>query len=564
MSFVTAPENRPPSPVLTLVDGGVPQRCSFACRYLLLILFCLADFLDAFNSSSLYPAIPTLVVSLDMTQSESTWLVSAFQLTFASFLLISGKISDVYDPKYAFAFGAAMLGCLSVGAGFATGKIALIVLRALGGIASALTIPSALALLVEVFPDPNEQSRAIGMFGGCGAIGNVLGLVIGAVFVEFVSWSWVFWFVAILAMPIGGLCLWLAPTPRRGIDEPRPQRWKQLDLVGVFIVTAALILLIFAITSGSTLGWNTRQFIAPFVISVVGVAAFFFYETCIPASTAAVPPHTWFLPNFAVLFGMALLPFLWLTTVFTLLTEFWQNVYGWSAISVALRMVPIGVLAFVASLSGPLSNRVSPKYVLLAAQALVLAATVLLATANAPHKYFSHVLPAFILGAAGVLAWYTHTNIAIFRAAPAHMAGTVGAIFNGGLQLGSAVGLAVASSISSSVGRRSGDPTGYQGLAAAFWFLLAIVGVEVVALLVFYRVEAEHRTAPPSAEAPKPLVRARAAEQPDAFLDVIVIGHPVPEQHEKLENLHGPARGSEWSLDGISGHKEEEIREEQV
>ncbi|GJE93570.1 MFS general substrate transporter [Phanerochaete sordida] len=553
------------SPAQTLVDGKIPQRYSVARRYFLLIIFCLAQFLDAFNNSSLFSAIPSLVVSLDMTTGDSTWLISAFQLTFASFLLISGRISDVYNPKYAFAVGAVLLGCISIGAGFVRDKITLIVLRALSGIAASLTIPSALTLLVEVFPDPNEQSRAIGVFGGCGAIGNVLGLIIGAIFVQFASWPWVFWFVAILAIPIGGLCMWLAPTPHRGIDEPQSQRWKQLDLGGVSILTAALILFIFAITSGSTVGWASAEVLAPLVISVFGVAGFFIYETRIPASTAAVPPATWFLKNFSVLFGMALLPFLWWTTIFTIITALWQEVYKWSVISVALRMIPIGVLAFAASFSGPISNRISPKYVLLFAQALVVVATVLLATADAPDKYFSHVLPAFILGSGGAMLWYTHTNIAIFRTSPASMAGTVGAIFNGALQLGSAVGIAAVSSIESSVEARSGDPAGYAGRAAAFWFLLAIVGIEVVALLVFYRTEPEHRAEPADVE------KAKAGAQPAAEEQKLDVPSTEPAAadgkifSEKVEDVREEARLSEQHVLAYDEKSlQDEIREEPV
>lgn len=560
------------SPAQTLVDGRVPQRYSLARRYFLLIIFCLAQFLDAFNNSSLFSAIPSLVIDLNMTESEATWIISAFQLTFASFLLISGRISDVYNPKYAFTFGAVMLGCISIGAGFVGDKITLIVLRALSGIAASLTIPSALTLLVEVFPEPNEQSRAIGVFGGCGAIGNVLGLIIGAIFVQFANWSWVFWFVAILAIPIGGLCMWLAPTPRRGIDEPQSQRWKQLDLGGVSILTAALILFIFAITSGSTVGWATAEVLVPLVISVFGVAGFFFFETRIPASTAAVPPRTWFLPNFSVLFGMALLPFLWWTTIFTIITELWQEVYKWSVISVALRMIPIGVLAFAASFSGPLSNRISPKYVLLFAQCIVAIATILLATADSPDKYFSHVLPAFILGSGGAMLWYTHTNIAIFRTSPASMAGTVGAIFNGALQLGSAVGIAAVSSIESSIEEKRGDRNGYAGRAAAFWFLLAIIGVEVVSLLVFYRVEAEHRGAPPDdVEAAKKAAKAAAAEKgvEEPKAEEAPATEPTEADgkifSEKVEDVREEARRSEEAARASDERSLcEEIREETV
>ncbi|KIP05049.1 hypothetical protein PHLGIDRAFT_108699 [Phlebiopsis gigantea 11061_1 CR5-6] len=489
------------SPAQTLVNGKVPQRYSAFRRYLLLVTFCLAQFLDAFNNSALFSAIPSLVADLNMTESDATWIISAFQLTFASFLLISGRISDVYNPKYAFVAGVTLLGLISIGGGFVRDKIILIVLRALSGIAASLTIPSALTLLVDVFPEPTEQARAIGVFGGCGAIGNVLGLIIGAIFIQFANWSWVFWFVAILAIPIGGLCMFLAPSPIRGIDAPRSQRWKQLDMVGVSILTAALILFIFAVTSGSTAGWGSATVLAPLIISVFGVAGFFFYEKRIPASTAAVPPRTWFLPNFSVLFGLALMPFLWWTTIFTIITTLWQDVYHWSVISVALRMIPIGALSFAISFSGPLSNKISPKYVLLFAQFILVIATCLLATADSPSKYYSHVLPAFILGSAGAMLSYTHTNIAIFRTSPASMAGTIGAIFNGALQLGSAVGIAAVSSIEQSIEARSGNPDGYAGRAAAFWFLLGIIGLEIVSLFAFYRVEERYRTPRTDAEA---------------------------------------------------------------
>ncbi|THG96869.1 hypothetical protein EW026_g5038 [Hermanssonia centrifuga] len=473
------PKARMLSPAQTLVDGKIPQRHSTARRYLLLVVFCLAQFLDAFNNSALFSAIPRLVIDLGMSVSESTWIISAFQLTFASFLLISGRISDVYNPKTAFIVGVSGLGCISIGAGFVQDKITLIVLRALSGI-------------VEVFPESNEQARAIGVFGGCGAIGNVLGLIIGAIFVEFASWPWVFWFVALVAIPIGLLCVFLVPQPNRGIDEPQHSRWKSLDVVGVSILTAALILFIFAVTSGSSSGWGSALVLAPLVIAVFMVAAFFYYETVIPPAVAAVPPRTWFLPNFSVLFGMALLPYLWWTTIFTILTTLWQDIYHWSVISVALRMIPIGALAFAASFSGPLSRKISPKYVLLFAQGLLVIATILLALADSPDKYWKMVLPAFVIGSAGAMLTYTHTNIAIFRTSPSSMAGTIGAIFNGALQLGSAVGIAAVSSIETSVEEKNGDPKGYAGRAAAFWFLLGIIGVEIISLLVFYRVEAEH------------------------------------------------------------------------
>ncbi|KAI0791391.1 major facilitator superfamily domain-containing protein [Abortiporus biennis] len=498
MSGDPTPQSAPLSPAPTLLDESRPPRFSSYRKYTLLAFFCAAQFLDSFNNSSLFSAIPTLIDVLDITEGESTWIISAFQLTFAAFLLISGRISDIYNPKYAFIVGVAVLGIFSIAAGFVHDKISLIVLRALSGIFVSLTIPSALTLLVNLFPEQAEQARALGIFGGCGSIGGVLGLIIGAIFVEFATWKWVFWFVAVISIPIAAACVILIPKHTTNSNHPTSSssaasRLKSLDLLGVTTLTAALILFIFAVTSASDAGWGTAKVLAPLIISIFMVAGFFFYETVIPPEVAAVPPRTWFLPNFAVLFGVALLPYFWWSTAYTTYTTLWQTVYGWSVISMALRMIPMGFFSLVVSFSGSLTRIISPKWILMFAQVLLMVSTILEAFTDSPHKYWSFVFPAFILGTSGAMFTYTHTFIAIFRATPSSMAGTVGAIFNCALQLGSAIGLAVDISIQTSVETRVGDPTTYKGKAASFWFLFAIICIEFFSILVFYRVDVEKK-----------------------------------------------------------------------
>ncbi|TFK51508.1 MFS general substrate transporter [Heliocybe sulcata] len=515
------------SPAVTLVDGHLPGRPSQAKKYLLLAIFCLAQFIDSFNNSALFSAIPALDEALHMTEGESAWLISAFQLTFASFLLISGKISDLYSSKWAFVGGLAAEGLVSLGAGFAKDKITLIVLRALTGISAAMTIPSALTLLVNTFPESHEQSRAIGIFGGCGAVANVLGLIIGAVFVEYASWHWVFWFVALVATPVSAVCVFVIPSENHIMPMSQATKLKKLDIPGVSTLTVALILFIFALTSGSTGQWASAMVLAPLIISVFMVGGFLYWETVLPMEDAAVPPSTWFLPNFAVLFGVALLPYLWWTTVFTVFTTLWQSIYEWRVIDSAIHFVPIGVISFTVSWTGPLNRRIDAKYLILFGQGCLVIATILLAFADAPSKYWSHVLPAFLLGSAGAMLSYTHTNISIFRNTPSYMAGTVGAIFNGALQLGSAVGIAAVTSIETSVEAKEGGFTEYYGRAAAFWFLLGIIGVEIVAISVFFKTGAK-----PAAEeevTTEKVASATYAKEPDYVKDP----EAFPEEYAK-------------------------------
>ncbi|KAF9220761.1 MFS general substrate transporter [Gyrodon lividus] len=443
-------------------------------------MFCLAQFLDAFNNSALFSAIPALEASMGITESQSVWIISAFRLTFAFSLLISGRISDVYNPKKAFIGGVSALGLLSIGAGLLNVKIAIIISRALTGIASAMTIPSALTLLSQM----------------------CLVFFIGAFFVQWASFHWVFWFVGLVAIPVALGCLFIIPRELQNAHV----KWKSLDLIGVSSLTVALILFIFAIMSGSVDGWATAAVLVPLIISILMIAGFLYWETLIPVDKAAMydtlslahvtglvvlpprPPRTWFYNNFSVLFGLGLLPFFWWSTVFTIFMNMWQNVSRWSVISTAVHMFPIGVLAFATSFTGSLSRVFSPKRIILTDLTLLAVATTLLALGGGKlGQYWPFVFPAFTLGSAGAMLTYTHTNIAIFQATPAAMAGTVCAIFHGALQFGSAIGLAAVSSIEASVEATHGGPDEYYGRAAAFWFLLGMVVLEIISISCFYQ-----------------------------------------------------------------------------
>jgi nitrate/nitrite transporter NarK len=153
-------------------------------------------------------------------------------------------------------------------------------------------------------------------------------------------------------------------------------------------------------------------------------------------------------------------------------------------------MLPIGVLSFAVSFSGPLARRVHPKIFILAGQLLVLVGSVLLAFADTRARYWSFSFPGLCIGTTGAMFAFTHNSIAIFRTAPAAEAGTVGALFNAALQLGSAVGLAAATSIEASIEARAPEGfAGFGGRRAVFWFIVGIAALETAAVTVFYRTD---------------------------------------------------------------------------
>jgi MFS family permease len=147
-------------------------------------------------------------------------------------------------------------------------------------------------LIVHMYPDPAEQAKAVTAFGGMGAIGTVLGLLIGALFVGLASWPWVFYFSSMVSAVITASTILLVPRLQRtALPESKAERilrFRRLDLGGVFMFTVAAILFIFAITSGSIDGWGSAQVIAPLVISFVLIVAFFFWESRLSETYAAM------------------------------------------------------------------------------------------------------------------------------------------------------------------------------------------------------------------------------------------------------------------------------------
>ncbi|KAG1745540.1 MFS general substrate transporter [Suillus paluster] len=463
---------------------------SNAHRYTLLLIFCITQFLYTLTNSALFSALPSLVRKFDFTQSQSVWIISAYQLSFASFLLMSGKISDIYNPKYTFITGKLILGIISIGLGFVSDGILFLALRALSGIAASLTVPSALALVIGLFPEPRHQAVAIAALGAWAAIGLVLGLITGALFVEYVSASWVFWFVSIVVIPSTLVsAILIPPQTKPAVRKSGITKFKSLDVTGISILTAAIILFIFAVTSGSTAGWGSAMTLAPLIISFAMISGFFYWETLLPTEYAAVPSSTWFIPNFSVLFGTALLPYFWWANVFTTYVSLWQDIYQWSPMSSAVRMLPIGITAFLFSFANRWTGVISAKWLILLGAVMMMAALMLFAFADGPDKYWPLVFPGFIVGSAGAMLIHMSANIAIFRATPPSIAGTVGAMFNCGLQLGSAIGLAAVSSIQASLQQKDGGPSNYEGQSAGFWFMLACICVAALAVLVFYRVD---------------------------------------------------------------------------
>lgn len=394
-------------------------------------------------------------------------------------------------------------------------------LRALGGIGGALAIPSSLSLIVQLFPTPSHQARALAIFNGVGAAGNILGLIIGAGIVQYAGWNWIFWFVAILGVGISAISLVLIPGSKKEKKEVK------FDIVGVSLLTGeqivhllayaqpyslalvAVILFIFSVTSGSTIGWGTAYVLTPLLISLVLATGFLWWEAHTNPDDAVLPPRMWRYQSFGILVSLVLLPYFWWLTSFINLTSWWEQVYGWSPITIAVHFLAMGITAWLTTnVTGYLPRWLAHKQIILAGLFMAIIASILLPFAAAPWTYWTIVFPAQVLGGGGLIIVFVNSSIALFSYTPASAAGTVGAIFSCALQLGSAIGLAAVASITTSVDDKAKfDPPvtqwsqhlehitssmwteAYKGRAASYWFTLGILLVETTAVILFLKAE---------------------------------------------------------------------------
>lgn len=229
------------------------------------------------------------------------WILTAYTLTFGSFQVPAGRLSDIYHPRPVFCVGFLFVGIFSLICAVSVHPIMLLVFRALCGIAAAMTVPSAISILVQTFPDPKEKSDILALFGALGAIGNTVGLVVGGVLAAQVSWRWVFYLIAIVVIPFSVVSVFVVPKVVQVASNSTTRR--SLDIPGVSVLTAALILFVYAISDGNNEGWKSPQIIVTLILSVLLFVAFFVIERYV--KDPALPPSTWSSKNFAPMFFYA-------------------------------------------------------------------------------------------------------------------------------------------------------------------------------------------------------------------------------------------------------------------
>jgi EmrB/QacA subfamily drug resistance transporter len=449
---------------------------------LLAVLF----FMTTIDLTIVNVALPTIGRDLHFSTTNLQWVATAYALTFGGFLMFGGRTADLLGRRRMLVAGLALFTAASLSCGLSGSDLTLIVGRALQGLGAALMLPAALSSVMNMFREGAERNKALGIWGGLGAGGATVGLLLGGVITRFAGWEYVFF----LNVPIGTIALILIP---RVVPESRlsPTR-RRFDSAGVLTGSAGLILLVDAISQAPQYGWGATRTVSVLVAAVVLLVGFLVIEY--RASDPLLPLSIFRNRNLAaanvagLLLGASFFAFFFVGTLYM------QEVLHFSALQTGLAWLATSVTSItLAALSQFLVTRIGPRPVMAVGMTLI-GAGILWATQVPVHGHFlANLAGPMLVAGAGTAFSFIPISIAGLAGVAEHHAGLASGLLNTSQQLGGAIGVAVASSVAAS-GTNALAHAGQTvpvaltgGFEDALWVLGALALIAPPAILVLLR-----------------------------------------------------------------------------
>lgn len=408
-------------------------------RWTALVFVALAQLMIALDATIMNIALPSAQAALGFSDTDRQWVITAYTMTFGGLLLLGGRISDLLGRTRALVLGLSGFGCASALGGLAPNLTTLVIARAGQGAFGALLAPTVLALLAVTFTEPRERGKAFAIFGAIAGGGGAVGLVLGGLLTETVSWRGCLF----VNLPIAAVAaLGTRVLPRSGAHR----RVGRLDAGGALLATAGLIAVVTGCSRAADLGWSS-----PVTLGLLGggaalLAGFVYWESRV--STPLLPPRLLTDRNLVgacVTVGFAVAGMLGL---FLFLTYFLQVVLGYSPIGAGLAFLPLSAALFVAAqLAGRLLAHTPPRALIVPGLSLAALGMLLLTRLRADDSYLGGVLAAEILLGLGMGVVFTPAiSLATSRVAP-RAAGVVAAVVASCQQMGGSLGVAVLNTV---------------------------------------------------------------------------------------------------------------------
>jgi EmrB/QacA subfamily drug resistance transporter len=413
-------------------------------RWLALLVLCLGDLMIVLDVTIVGVALPSIREDLDFSETSLAWVINAYLLTFGGFLLLGGRLGDLFGHRRLFLLGITLFTAASLACGLSGSQGFLVGARAVQGLGAAVVSAVALSLMMTLFTEPAERAKAMGIFGFVASGGGSIGVLLGGILTDALNWHWIF----LVNVPVGVLVcvltLRLVPGSRGLAGSGR------LDVAGAITVTAALMLAVYAIVNGNQEGWASTQTLGVLGAAVVLLATFLGIEAGV--RTPLMPLGLFRLRNVAV---SNIVGVLWAAAMFAwffLSALYLQLVLGYSPLQVGLAFLPGNLVmgALSVGLSAKLVMRFGIRLPL--ATGLLFAGLGLLLFARAPvdGNFAVDVLPSMILLGLGAGMAFNPVLLAAMSDVDQSEAGLASGVVNTSFMMGGALGLAVLASLAAS------------------------------------------------------------------------------------------------------------------
>jgi EmrB/QacA subfamily drug resistance transporter len=455
---------------------------------LALAVLAAAQFMVILDATIVNVALPAIQKALGFTtDSQLQWVVTAYALVFGGFLLLGGRLADLFGRRRIFLAGVALFATASLLGGFAQNPAMLIVFRSLQGLGGALLAPAALSLVLSIFSEGPERNRALGIWSMVAGGGGAVGLLLGGLLTQYINWRWIFF----INIPIA-IAVMVAAT--RYVPKSTPSEKQRVDILGALTVTGSLMALVYALAKVPENGWGSGATLGTLAISVTLMATFIINE--LRVQHPLIPLGIFKRRNVS---GGSIIQLLMPASMFGMffyLSIYLQQILHYTPTKTGLADVPFTVMIIL--VAGTLSRKMSklnPKPILVVAPLIVAAGLLYFARIPVHANYWTDVLPGIALIGGGMACVFVTTTLVTTSGVSHKESGLISGLLNTGQQIGGAVGLAVLSVVSTAVTKHdmlaaAGNPLALQaatvhgfqrGFLAASVFA---VGASVVALVV--------------------------------------------------------------------------------
>lgn len=445
---------------------------------------CAAQFMVVLDTTIVNVALPAIRADLSLTISQQQWAIDAYLVTFGGFLLLAAAASDVLGRKVVFQVGLVIFSVASLVGGLATGGPMLLAARVVQGIGAAALAPSSLTMITATHHDARQRARAVAVWGASASGAAAVGVVLGGILTDELSWRWVMFVNApIGAVLFGAVTMTLFPAVRSGRAR--------LDVSGGLFVTLGAGLLVYGISQGPVTGWGSAQVAAALVGAAVCLAAFAGVEAT--SARPLIRLDILRLPALrtanVVMFCLAAV----LTGCIFFLSLYLQEILGYSAVRAGLALLPMGAVLCAGALVARRLMAAGVRHLIAGGGLLSAGGFVWLAWLPLHPAYLTHVLGPTLVLAAGFSMALLPTIVAATTGVPAKDSGIAAGLINVTRQIGGAVGLAVLVTISSSAAKATARH-GIDGPAATLHgYHVALVTAAGISLLAALVAGADHR-----------------------------------------------------------------------